>query len=73
MSWRWIIKRAWRSRRRDFAALMDFSGAYAADRADALSLLPQCDEAIAVGALLVKLGGDFPARAALTWLARPKP
>ena len=55
----------------DFTALMDYSQRYAADRAGRLRDLPPCREARALGALLVELGADYAASAALDLAGTP--
>ena len=55
----------------DFAALMDFSQRYAAERLGSLRELPPCREARALGALLVELGADYAASAALDLAGTP--
>ncbi|MCY4146163.1 MAG: SH3 domain-containing protein [Chloroflexi bacterium] len=55
----------------DFAALMTYSQQYASDRLTTLAQLPQCAEALEFGALLVQMGGDFAARAALELAGTP--
>ncbi|MCY3573387.1 MAG: SH3 domain-containing protein [Chloroflexi bacterium] len=55
----------------DFAALMAYSQQYTNDRFATLAQLPQCAEALEFGELLVQLGGDFAARAALELAGTP--
>lgn len=55
----------------DFSALMTYSQQHATDRLTVLAQLPQCAEALEFGALLVQLGGDFAARAALELAGTP--
>lgn len=55
----------------DFAALMAYSQQHTSDRLAMLAQLPQCAEALEFGALLVQLGGDFAARAALELAGTP--
>lgn len=55
----------------DFTALMTYSQQHAADRLTVLAQGPQCAEALEFGALLVQLGGDFAARAALELAGTP--
>ncbi|MCY4465126.1 MAG: SH3 domain-containing protein [Chloroflexi bacterium] len=55
----------------DFTALMTYSQQHASDRLTVLAQLPQCVEALEFGALLVQLGGDFAARAALELAGTP--
>lgn len=55
----------------DFSALMAYSQQHATDRLTVLAQLPQCAEALEFGALLVQLGGDFAARAALELAGTP--
>ncbi len=55
----------------DFAALMTYSQQHASDRLTILAQGPQCAEALEFGALLVQMGGDFAARAALEMAGMP--
>ena len=55
----------------DFSALMEYSQQHASDRLTALAQWPPCAEALEFGALLVQLGGDFAARAALELAGTP--
>ena len=55
----------------DFSALMDFSQRYAAERLGSLRELPPCAEALQLGALLVALGADHAANAALQLAGTP--
>lgn len=55
----------------DFSALMAYSQQHASDRLTALAQGPPCAEALEFSALLVQLGGDFAARAALELAGTP--
>ena len=55
----------------DLEALMTFSQQYASDRLAAIATLPHCAEALDIGALLVQLGGDYAASAALQLAGTP--
>ncbi len=55
----------------DFAALMTYSQQHANDRLTVLAQWPQCAEALEFAALLVQLGGDFAAGAALELAGTP--
>ena len=55
----------------DFTALMAYSQQHVSDRLLLLAQWPQCAEALEFGALLVRLGGDFAARAALELAGTP--
>ena len=55
----------------NFDSLMAFSQQYASDRLARIATLPQCAEALDIGALLIQLGGDYAASAALQLAGTP--
>ena len=55
----------------DFDALMAFSQRHASTRLSDIATLPHCAEALDIGALLLQLGGDYAASAALALAGTP--